>query len=93
MYQKIPYLTRQIVYAFLIGLIVGGVAIGLFDAYANEPLFSSAFDGDCFQETQTAVTVDGDTEFDLPVAYSLVCDDSINAGGSMGLPNHPQLQN
>lgn len=43
MNQKVPYLTRQIAYAFLVGLIAGGIAMGLFDAYAKQPLFSSAF--------------------------------------------------
>lgn len=42
MNRKVPFLTRQIVYAFLVGLIAGGITIGLFDAYANQPLFSSA---------------------------------------------------
>lgn len=42
MNQNFPYLTRQIVYAFLVGLIAGGITIGLFDAYAKKPLFSSA---------------------------------------------------
>ncbi len=45
MNQKVPYLSRQMVYAFLIGLISGGVIIGLFDAYAKQPLFSDAFMG------------------------------------------------
>ncbi len=42
MNQKVPYITRQIAYAFLVGLIAGGITIGLFDAYAKTPLFSSA---------------------------------------------------
>ncbi len=43
MNQKVPYLTRQIAYAFLVGLIAGGITMGLFDAYAKQPLFSDAF--------------------------------------------------
>jgi hypothetical protein len=43
MNQKVPYLTRQIVYAFLVGLLVGGVSMAFFDAYAKKPLFSEAF--------------------------------------------------
>lgn len=42
MNQKVPYLTRQIAYAFLVGLIAGGITMGLFDSYAKTPLFSSA---------------------------------------------------
>lgn len=42
MNQKVPYITRQIAYAFLVGLIAGGITMGLFDAYAKTPLFSSA---------------------------------------------------
>lgn len=43
MNQKIPVLTRSMVYAFLVGLFVGGIAMALIDSYANKPLFSSAF--------------------------------------------------
>ncbi len=39
---KITYLTRQVVYAFLAGLILGGAALGFIDAYAKKPLFSNA---------------------------------------------------
>lgn len=40
---KIPFLTRQMVYAFLLGLILGGVIMATVDAYARVPLFSKAF--------------------------------------------------
>ena len=43
MNQNVPFLTRQMVYGFLIGLIVGGVAMAFFDTYAKKPLFSDAF--------------------------------------------------
>lgn len=43
MNQKVPYLSRQIVYAFLIGLIAGGVVMGVLDSYSPKPLFSSAY--------------------------------------------------
>ncbi len=39
---KVAFLTRQMVYAFLAGLILGGTALGFIDAYAKKPLFSSA---------------------------------------------------
>ncbi len=47
MNKKLPFLTRQIVYAFLVGLILGGIVIGLVDAYAKQPLFSRADEGEC----------------------------------------------
>lgn len=43
MNKKIPFLTRQIVYSFLIGLLIGGIGIAIFDATAKKPLFSEAF--------------------------------------------------
>jgi hypothetical protein len=43
MNKKLSFLTRQVVYAFLIGLISGGICIGLLDAYAKQPMFSRAF--------------------------------------------------
>jgi hypothetical protein len=43
MNQKVPFLTRQIVYSFLVGLLVGGLTIGLLDAYGPRPMHSSAF--------------------------------------------------
>ncbi len=39
---NITFLTRQVVYAFLAGLILGGAALGFIDAYAKKPLFSNA---------------------------------------------------
>ncbi len=45
MNKEVPFLTRQIAYSFLVGLIAGGLFIGLFDAYANKPLFSDAHVG------------------------------------------------
>lgn len=39
--EKVPGLTRQMVYAFLVGLIVGGVVMGMVDATAEQPIFGS----------------------------------------------------
>lgn len=60
MNRKINGLSRQVVYSFLIGLIVGGIIIGWVDANAKTPLFSNAFlsspntDYGCSDENSTA---------------------------------------
>lgn len=43
MNKVVPFLTRQIVYSFLIGLLIGGFVIGVLDVYGRNPMMSKAF--------------------------------------------------